>query len=144
MEYDFFVKDDILYRVYAYTEKGTALPGHASPVTIASEFSYIGPRLSPYKIKEYTFEYPEANKWVSFRMDDLELDMESRFFIDGSSYLDAPTSDGRRILPIGYINQDTYLTYVVECELNYDRYGAKGTFYSNKYTGTAHVFIRYK
>ena len=138
---EFLVKNGSLYKVTKAISKDDALSGNISADTIAEELSYIGPRLFPYKIKEYTFEYKKAKEYINLTF---PLPVYERAFIDGSSYVEFDTLDSYKKLctPIGYHFEDT----IVECYSVYDTkfHKVNISFYSTNAPGTVHVFVRYK
>lgn len=89
---------------------------------------------SEYKIKEYVFEYTKANVWINY---DIE---ESNAFIDCSSYIETNVTNGKRRLPIGFIDKG----YGIHGYISYENGKKQIGFISQEKTGTVHAFVHYK
>ena len=138
---DFLVKNGILYKVTKAIVKGDTLTvgTNIELDTVVNELSSISERLSQmsqseYKVKEYTFEYTRANVWMNY---DIE---ESNAFIDGSSYIETNVTNGKRRLPIGFIDKG----YGIYGYISYENGKKQISFISQEKTGTVHAFVRYK
>ena len=138
---DFLVKDGILYKVTKAIAEGDALTvgTNIAMTTVGSELSSISERLSQmsqseYKVKEYTFQYTKANVWMNY---DIE---ESNAFIDCSSYIETNMTNGKRRLPLGFVDKG----YGIYGYISYEHGKKQIVFNSQEKTGTVHAFVRYK
>ena len=138
---DFLVKEGALYKVTTAIAEGDALTVGTNIVitTVGGELSSISERLSQisqseYKIKEYVFEYKKANVWMNY---DIE---ESNAFIDGSSFIETNMANGKRRLPIGFIDKG----YGIYGYISYENGKKQISFISQEKVGTVHAFVRYK
>lgn len=89
---------------------------------------------SEYKVKEYTFQYTKANVWMNY---DIE---ESNAFLDGSSYIEVDYTNGKRRLPIGFVDKG----YGIYGYISYENGKKQISFMSQAKTGNVHAFVRYK
>ena len=134
---NYYIANDKLYKCIADTDGSINVTNsnYFEETSVADELKALKNTPSTeYKVKEYTFEYPNKNVWMNH---DIE---ESNAFIDCSSYIETNMTNGKRRLPLGFVDKG----YGIYGYISYEHGKKQIVFNSQEKTGTVHAFVRYK